>query len=237
MPMLEAPSPAEPPMLPDSLTPHRSGIVKQFHLLYYRHALQTWRNTFWRGIQVWKCPLDLWVYQEIVFEVRPDLIIETGTGHGGSAHFLATLCDVSGRGDVITVDLHGTPFGSQAPTQRPEHPRITYLVGSSTSASVVHAIQARIQPHHRVLVILDSDHTRDHVLDELLIYGRMVTPGSYLIVEDTNVNAHPVLPRFGPGPMEAIEDFLKKDASFHSDETREKFFMTFNPRGFLRKAP
>jgi cephalosporin hydroxylase len=86
-----------------------------------------------------------------------------------------------------------------------------------------------------VLVILDSDHSRDHVLDELRIYSRWVTPGSYLIVEDTNVNDHPALPEHGPGPMEALEEFLAETDEFEIDAPREKFFLTFNPRGFLRK--
>ena len=86
-----------------------------------------------------------------------------------------------------------------------------------------------------VLIILDSDHSRDHVLDELRIYNRWVSPGSYLIVEDTNVNGHPAMPEHGPGPMEALEAFLAENDEFEIDAAREKFFLTFNPRGFLRK--
>jgi cephalosporin hydroxylase len=86
-----------------------------------------------------------------------------------------------------------------------------------------------------VLVILDSDHSREHVLDELRLYAGLVTPGSYLVVEDTNVNGHPVFAEHGPGPMEALEAFLAETDEFEVDATREKFFLTFNPRGFLRK--
>ena len=213
-----------------------SRIVEQFHRLYYGQAAsQTWRNTFWRGIHVNKCPLDLWVYQEIIFDVRPDIIVETGTGRGGSTHFLASMCDVMGRGEVLSVDLYDTPYGKNVPAERPAHPRITYLRGSSTSAEVLSAIHARIQPHHRVLVILDSHHSCDHVYQELLDYSKIVTPGSYVIVEDSNVNNHPVLPNFGPGPMEAVDAFLAHESSFWVDGSREKFFMTFNPRGFLKR--
>jgi len=84
-------------------------------------------------------------------------------------------------------------------------------------------------------VILDSDHSRDHVLDELRLYAPLVTSGSYVIVEDTNINGHPVLPQFGPGPMEALDEFLRESDEFSIDDQREKFFLTFNPRGFLLK--
>ncbi len=175
-----------------------------------------------------KCPLDLWIYQEILYEVKPDLILETGTAHGGSALYFASVCDLLGRGEIVTVDIY--PIEG-----RPEHPRITYVTGSSTAGEVVAYVSGVAAGHERVLVILDSDHSRDHVLDELRIYSRFVTPGSYLVVEDTNVNGHPAMPEHGPGPMEALEEFLAETEEFEIDAAREKFFMTFNPRGFLRK--
>jgi cephalosporin hydroxylase len=92
-----------------------------------------------------------------------------------------------------------------------------------------------IRPGESVMVILDSDHSKKHVLDELRIYAPMVTPGHYLIVEDTNVNGHPALAEFGPGPMEALDAYLNEDMSFEIDSAQEKFFMTFNPRGYLRR--
>jgi cephalosporin hydroxylase len=86
-----------------------------------------------------------------------------------------------------------------------------------------------------VLVILDSDHTKDHVLAEMRAYGPLVTKGSYMIVEDTNINGHPVLPDFGPGPWEAVEEFLQGNDQFTVDRSREKLLMTFNPMGYLRR--
>jgi cephalosporin hydroxylase len=86
-----------------------------------------------------------------------------------------------------------------------------------------------------VFVVLDSDHRREHVLAELQAYADVVTPGSYLVVEDTSVNGHPVAPEFGPGPMEAVERFLETDERFVVDRSREKFLLTFNPGGFLRR--
>ncbi|MEK6274697.1 MAG: CmcI family methyltransferase [Actinomycetota bacterium] len=202
------------------------GVTEAFHRLYYDTSV--WKDTYWLGVPTQKCPLDLWIYQEILHEVKPDLIIETGTAHGGSAYYLASLMDLVGRGEVVTVDIH--PIEG-----RPAHPRITYVTGSSTADEVVQEVERLAEGHERVLVILDSDHSRDHVLDELRIYNRFVTPSSYLIVEDTNVNGHPVLPEHGPGPREALDDFLAETDGLEVDTSREKFFMTFNPRGFLRK--
>lgn len=202
------------------------GVTEAFHRLYYGTAV--WKDTYWLGVRTQKCPLDLWVYQEILHETRPDLILETGTAHGGSALYLASVCDLLGRGEVVTVDI--------SPVEgRPQHDRITYLTGSSTADEVVGEAERLATDHERVLVILDSDHSRDHVLDELRIYSRLVSPGSYLVVEDSNVNGHPVLVEHGPGPMEALEEFLAESDEFEVDAAREKFFLTFNPRGYLRK--
>ncbi len=118
----------------------------------------------------------------------------------------------------------------------PQHPRITYLVGSSTSPEILEQVKGMIPPSDRVMVILDSDHGRDHVLRELELYSDLVSPGSYMIVEDTNVNGHPVLTSHGPGPTEALEEYLRRDRRFVVDRSREKFFFTFNPGGYLRKV-
>ena len=202
------------------------GITEAFHRLYYDTAV--WKDTYWLGVPTQKCPLDLWIYQEILYEQRPDLIIETGTAHGGSALYLACVCDQLGRGEIVTVDVF--PIDG-----RPRHDRITYITGSSTAPEVVAEVERLAEGRERVFVILDSDHARDHVLDELRIYGSLVSPESYLVVEDTNVNGHPVFPEHEAGPMEAVDEFLAENDEFEIDLAREKFFLTFNPRGFLRK--
>jgi len=205
-------------------------VVDAFHELYYTRAAEnTWQNTRWLGITAFKCPLDLWIYQEIICEQSPDVIVECGTCLGGSALFLASLCDLLGRGRVLTIDL-------DAPEGKPQHPRITYLQGSSTAPETIARLRGLIGEHEKVLVILDSDHHRDHVLSELRLYAPLIRPGGYMIVEDTNINGHPVAPDFGPGPMEAVEAFLRENRDFAVDETREKFLMTFNPRGHLKRV-
>ena len=119
---------------------------------------------------------------------------------------------------------------------RPQHPRITHLLGSSTASNIVEQVKNRVASKQTILVILDSDHSKAHVDEEMRIYNEFVTIGSYLIVEDSNVNGHPVSPHFGPGPMESIEAFLKVNSNFILDSSREKFFMTFNPNGCLKKV-
>jgi cephalosporin hydroxylase len=212
-----------------SIQSTENHIVDAFHRLYYDNLDRTWNNTYWMGVPTQKCPLDLWIYQEILFELRPDVIIETGTCQGGSALYLASICDLLKAGRIFTIDI------DPAPT-RPKHKRVRYLLGSSTNSEIVEGIRGEIRSRDRVLVILDSDHSKEHVLNELRAYTPMVTQGSYLIVEDTNVNGHPVVPDFGPGPMEAVDDFLSQNSDFEIDSSREKFFMGFNPRGWLRRA-
>jgi cephalosporin hydroxylase len=187
---------------------------------------RTWQDTWWLGAPVLKCPLDLWIYQELITRVRPDVIFEMGTHKGGSAFYMASICDLLDNGRIVTVDIRDK-------TDRPEHPRITYLTGSSTSPEIISRITEEASGN--VMVILDSYHSRTHVLEELEAYGPLVTPGSYVIVEDTNMNGHPSNPKFGPGPWEAAEEFVGSHPEFSVDVDCEKFFLTFNPRGYLRR--
>lgn len=204
------------------------AISNQFHKLYYHSPSRPWLNTHWLGIPVLKCPLDIWIYQELIHEIKPDVIIECGTYKGGSALFFATLFDFLKHGRVITIDI-------QPDEQRPTHDRITYLLGSSIAPEIVAHVRSIIRPEETVLAVLDSDHSQAYVLQEMRIYSAMVTHGSYLIVEDTSINGHPVAPQYGPGPMEAVQAFLKENKAFVVDKSREKFFMSFNPSGYLRK--
>ena len=204
--------------------------VDAFHGIYYggpRGEGAIFTRTKWMNVACEKCPLDLWIYQEILSEIRPDLIVETGTRFGGSALFLAHVLDIIGKGEILTIDIDNT-------ISRPAHPRITYVHGSSADASLITSVLADRRDGVR-MVILDSDHSKGHVLKELALLARHVSVGSYLIVEDTNINGHPVLPAFGGGPWEAVEDFLKVHPEFVVDDTREKFLMTFNPRGYLKR--
>jgi cephalosporin hydroxylase len=204
-------------------------IVDDFHRRYYDS--EVWRyDTHWMGTEVQKTPLDLWVYQQLFFDLRPALIIETGSYAGGSAMYMASICDLIDAGRIISIDI-----APQEPL--PSHPRVEFVTSSSTAAPVVERMRSEAAAASGpVFVILDSDHSYAHVRDELQAYHSLVTPGSYLVVEDTNVNGNPVLDDFGPGPMEALQEFLPAHPEFEVDRYCERFGLTFNPSGYLRRA-
>ena len=207
-----------------------SEITRNFHELYYGSNTLTWLNTRWMGIPLAKCPLDLWQYQEIIFEAQPDVIIETGTWCGGSALFLRDILKIVGKdnGTVITID--SAPMG----TFKDEY-GILQFIGDSASKIVLDAVLPFIVESDKVMVILDSDHSKKHVLDELNMWAPYVSSGQYLIVEDTNVNGNPTNKEHGPGPMEALQEWLPQHPEFVCDEHRERFMMTFNPMGYLKR--
>ena len=203
----------------------RASVSRAHDVLYESDA---WTRATWLGVQALKNPLDLWVYQEIMAETRPALVVETGTYRGGSALFLASVCDLLDVGEVVSIDVEAVR------DDYPEHPRITYLGGrSSTDPDVVGEVRERAAGRN-VLVILDSDHSQAHVEAELEVYAPLVPIGCYLIVEDSNIGR--IRKDLMPGPLEAIETFLARSDSFEIDREREKFLITFNPSGYLRRV-
>ena len=206
-------------------------IIDEFHKLYYNgrdNSAKTFEQTTWLGVSCLKCPLDLWIYQEIIYDLKPDLIIETGTYHGGSALYLASICDAVGTGHIATIDIMDI--------ERPAHDRVSYLLGSSTDPDIIQKALSSVPNPNVILVILDSDHSKAHVSEELRLYAPIVTNESYLIVEDTNINGNPVGLSLGEGPYEAVSDFLNDNNAFIPDYLKEKLLLTFNPRGFLKKT-
>jgi cephalosporin hydroxylase len=203
-------------------------VKAEFAKLYHKLGESTYNDTSWLGTEIQKCPMDLLIFQEILYETKPDVLVEAGTYKGGSAYFFASIFDLMKKGRVITIDIEKYP-------NLPKHDRITYLLGSSTSDAILQQVRSAIQPGERVIVVLDSDHHRDHVYKELQLYSPLVSPGCYLVVEDTHFNGHPILTGFGPGPFEAVQDFLKDHADFAPDSRRERFLMTFNPGGYLKR--
>jgi cephalosporin hydroxylase len=207
-----------------------------FHRAYYdawENGTHHGRHTMdlaWFGYRTLKCPFDLWTFQEILVETRPHIVVECGTRFGGSALFMASIFDLQGRGQVLTIDTDPKP-----PLPRPRHPRITYLLGSSTDPDVIRDVRERCRGK-RVMVVLDSDHSATHVRAELDAYADLVSKGCYLVVEDTNVNGHPVAPEFGPGPGEALQEWLAGRDDFVADAKRERFMLTLNPGGYLRRV-
>jgi len=205
----------------------RPLVTRAYEIIFW-HSYG-WTGTKWMGVPAMKYAADAWTYQEIIFDTRPDLIIETGTNRGGSALFLAHMFDLVGAGRVVTIDIEEVP-------DRPEHPRITYVTGSSVAPDVLQTASAAAAQARAVMVILDSDHSAGHVYEELVHYSPFVTVGCYLVCEDTNVNGHPVYKTHGPGPMEALRRFLPDHPEFAVDEGRTSAGVTAHPNGFLRRT-
>ena len=206
-------------------------VVSEFHKKFYNEGDEIYGHVTYMGIPTLKCPLDLWIYQEIIWEYRPDVIIETGTYLGGSTLFLAdTLKNAEIDGTVFAIDI----VDKVRPLIANKNNNIRFIWGSSTNIDLVDTLYSMVGGKN-TLVILDSIHTKEHVLDELNIYSRFIKPNGYIIVEDTNLNGHPVRNDWGDGPMEAVNEFLIQNSDFMIDSTKEKFLMTFNPRGYLKK--
>lgn len=198
------------------------GIIESFHKIFYYSPEA--KDVKFMGVSLQKNPLDLWVYQEIIYRTKPEVIVESGTGYGGSALFLASMCDILKGGEVITIDVNKRKC--------PKHPRIIYLDGSCFDKKIIKSISGIVKGK-RCMVILDSHHTKNHVLKELEIYNKFVSKSCYLIVEDTNIHGHPIMPEHEEGPYEAVLEFLSKNKNFKIDKSKEKFLLTFNPNGFL----
>ena len=204
-------------------------IAKKFHRHFYNHKL--WRIE-WLGVPCFQNPLDVWIKQEIIFETRPDFIVEAGTSCGGSALLYASLLETLGHGKVLTMDVR--PNLHEALQYKVFKDRVRIFQGDSTSPELFSQIAQEVHGS-RVLVFLDSDHSKGHVLKELRLYADLVSVGSYLVVEDTNVNGHPVVHNFGEGPFEAVQAFLAEDDRFQVDKNKERFLFTFNPSGYLKR--
>jgi cephalosporin hydroxylase len=207
-----------------------TDAVDSFHEFYEMNKL--WEKTTWLGQQMWKLPFDAIVLQEIIYATKPDLVIETGTGMGGSALFYASILHLLDNGMVLTIDekrkFHN--FGDTTAANR-----INFIEGSSIADKTLEHVR-RIASGRRCMVILDSWHTFEHVQKELEAYKEFVSLGCYMVVEDTHVNGHPVQWEWGAGPYEAVQHFIEKyPGVFVVDKQRERHMMTFNPSGYLRR--
>ncbi|MGC4005022.1 MAG: CmcI family methyltransferase [Pirellulales bacterium] len=181
------------------------------------------------GIRTLKCPTDFWIYQEILFAQKPDVIIEIGNLCGGSTLAPAHFCDNLGHGRVIGCDLSH----DKVPELVRRHPRITLFEGDACRNFA--KVTAGIPQGANVLVIEDSAHTYDNTLNVLRTYSPLIPVGGYFIVEDSNCHhGLPTGPQ--PGAYEAIETFTAENTAFVSDRTQESFLITWNPKGFLKRV-
>lgn len=218
-----------------------STAMNEFHKHYEKSRI--WENNTWFGIPMWKLPFDAFVIQELIVDIRPEYIIETGTGHGGSAMFYASICELLGEGRVITIDIEDKVDMSKV-KEYEWSDRITFLHGGSTNPLLIEEIYKSTRWEdidnfyygNGGLVLLDSWHTKVHVLKEMEIYHKFVHEDSYMIIEDSHVNGNPVPWEYNDdGPMGAINDWLDHHDDWESDYECEKHLMTFNPKGYLKR--
>jgi len=185
---------------------------------------QQYPYTFtWMGRPIIQLPEDMVRLQEVIYRVRPDVIIETGVAHGGSLIYSASLCQVMQRGRVIGIDIEIRPGNRKAIEAHEMSPLITLIEGSSTAPEVVSKVHSLVKPGETVLVILDSNHTRQHVLDELEAYHPLVTPGSYIVATDGVMRDLADVPRGSSewtwdNPAEAASAFAEKHPEFEIEQ-------------------
>jgi cephalosporin hydroxylase len=206
--------------IPDDL---RAGFVEAFW-----NSL-VWRSSSWLGHPIQVPATDLMIYQELLTKVRPDWIIETGTQSGARALFLASVCELLGHGHVVSIDVTLNP-------KRPMHPRITYVEGRAQEETTAQQVQEIVGESPRGLLIVASrPGSNIRIQREFEAYRDLVAVGSYAVIELTVVNGHPVWPGFGPGPFEAASQLIGRHSEFAVDTTMEKYGLTFNPGGFLKR--
>jgi cephalosporin hydroxylase len=206
---------------------------RYYHLWYYNTGV--WQQTTWMGVQTYKSPMDMWNYQEILFSLQPSLVIEFGTWQGGSALFFSSVMQQIGRAYiVVSVDITASRISEKAKSD----PNIRLLTATSASPELRQTLQTlRNDYPGPAFAILDSDHSKQHVLAEMMNLRDVLIAGDYLVVEDSNVNGHPVKRSFGPGPYEAIQEYFRMFPREyeHDFEREQKFGFSFAPNGFLRR--
>lgn len=207
--------------------------------LFYHQRKIVFFQSRWQGISTLKNPLDMWVYQQLLYEIKPDIFIEIGSKYGGSALFFAHVFDAMGKGRVISIDIDRSNY-------HVKHPRIIEITGNSGSSDVVNQTRELCQGQ-QVMLIHDGSHTYEDVLRDLNIYSKFISVGSYMIIEDGIVDLYPTIvenpktdqsfePRFkGLGPLWAITEFLMKNKDFEVDNAQERYWLTQSPQGFLKR--
>jgi cephalosporin hydroxylase len=184
------------------------------------------KDVRYRGVLTWKNVFDLWVVQEIIHETQPEAVIEIGCKYGGTTLWLSDVMKTVVSGTVISIDL-----------ERPESDlpgNVHFIQGDSIAPQTIARVRG-LSAGRRTMVMTDGNHEADHVLKELELYGKMVTPGCYFIVEDGIVDVMEWA-QFQPGPLVAVQRFLATNTQFFADESREKFILTYAPGGFLKRA-
>jgi cephalosporin hydroxylase len=200
-------------------------------------------NFTWMGRPIIQYPQDIMAIQEIIYQVQPDLIIETGIAHGGSLILHASICELIGKGEVLGIDIDIRAHNKSEIEKHKMFKRISMIEGSSISPDIISKVAEIAKGKEKVIVILDSNHTHDHVLEEMKLYSGFVTKESYLMVFDTIVEDLPESKENdrpwhkGNNPKTAVWQFLKTNDNFEIDSAIDnKLLISVSPSGFLKKV-
>lgn len=197
----------------------------------------------WMGMPIIQYPQDIVAMQELIWALRPEVIVETGIARGGSVVFYASMLELmGGEREVIGIDIDIRAHNRVRIEAHPMFKRIALVEGSSVAAETVAAVRKRVGTRKPVMVLLDSNHTHDHVLKELELYGDLVTPGSYLVVFDTHCEFLP--PELledrpwgqGNNPYTAVQEFLARDKRFRRVPVDDKLQISAAPFGYLQRV-
>jgi len=196
----------------------------------------------WMGVPIIQIPEDILMVQELIWKLRPDVVVESGVAHGGALILYASLLELIGRGRVVGVDVEIRKYNRLAIQSHPMSSRITLIERSSVDDATLEEVRAMIEPDQTVLVMLDSNHSRAHVRQELELYAPLVSPGSYVIVFDSVMAMVHDAPNGQPSwvddnPLAAVEDFLTVHPEFVQDRGYERLRATYCHGGFLRRLP
>jgi len=199
-------------------------------------------NFTWMGRPIIQYPQDMIAMQEIIWEVKPDLIIETGIAHGGSLIYYASILELIGEGEVLGIDIDIRDHNRREIEKHPMFKRIKMIQGSSISAEVIEQVKGFASGKKKVMVCLDSNHTHEHVLNELELYFPFVTLNSYLVVFDTIVEDLPEDTYsnrpwgIGDNPKTAVHEFLNTHNNFEIDKSIDnKLLVSVAPEGYLKR--
>ncbi len=231
---------------------HRLDTAEAFNVISDVWLRAGWDNKYvysftWLGRPIIQLPEDMFRLQEVIHSLRPDVIVETGVAHGGSLVFYASLCKAMERGRVIGVDIEIRPHNRAALESHILAPLITLIEGSSIDLAVVDSVKSLIKPDEKVLVLLDSRHTKEHVLAELAAYSPLVTPGSYIVAMDGIMEKVVGGPRTEPdwtwnNPRQAALEFVAAHPEFKIEEPQFLFNegnvterVTYWPSAFVKR--
>jgi cephalosporin hydroxylase len=216
-----------------------------FRVLSHLWTRSGWERKFtyelvWMGIPIIQMPEDILMMQELIWRVRPDVIVESGVAHGGALILYSSLLDAIGKGRVVGVDIEIRKYNRLAIEAHPMSERITLIEGDSVADDTLARVRAEIPPGASVMVALDSNHTRSHVAAELELYAALVTPGSYCVVFDGVMTMVSDAPSAGEdwhndNPLEAVRDFLARHEEFEVDGAFNRLDVTYCQSGFLRR--